>query len=89
MQPETIKTAEIKLKFIINDELINALKNYLDNIISNCTTEEEQEYYKQRKNNIHSKIINTDEQKEIENYIAYKAGFNGIAGNYYSNWKRK
>lgn len=88
MLPKQQKKAEIKLKFILNDDLIEALKNYEDSIIQQCKTEEEKEYYEERKSNIHSGIINTDEQRELENYLAYKAGFTGIVGNYYSNWKR-
>lgn len=89
MQTESIRTTEIKLKFIVNDELIDALKNYLDKIIESCQTEEEKAYYSQRKSNIHARILNADEQKEVENYLAYKAGFNSVTGNYYSNWRRK
>ena len=31
----------------------------------------------------------SEEKKEIENYLAYKAGFNGVAGNFYCNWKHQ
>lgn len=84
-----MKTTELALKIIVNDNLSQALQNYLQNIINSLKEEEEKEYYKIRQSNIHSGIFNEEERKEIENYIAYKAGFNTIHGIYYANWKHK
>lgn len=82
------KKVEIKLKIIMNEELINAIKNYETAIIEQCNEKDQKNYYEERKNNIVSGITETDEIKEIENYIASKSGFNGIAGEYYCNWKK-
>ena len=66
-----MKTTELALKIIVNDNLSQALQNYLQNIINSLKEEEEKEYYKVRQSNIHSGIFNEEERKEIENYIAY------------------
>ena len=84
-----MKTTEITLKIIVNENLSQAISSYLQTIIEDLKENEDREYYKIRQSNIHSGIFNEEERKEIENYLAFKAGFNNIHGIYYGNWKHK
>lgn len=89
MTKTTQKTTAIEFKIIVNQDLFNALIAYLDQIANNCSSDDEREYYLERKIKLQSEVIDEEEKKEIENYLAYKAGFNGVAGNFYCNWKHQ
>ena len=84
-----LKTTAIEFKIIVNQDLFNALIAYLDQIANNCSSDDERDYYLERKIKLQSEVIDEEEKKEIENYLAYKAGFNGVAGNFYCNWKHQ